>query len=55
MNLKSFFIILLVAFIVAIITLLVLRLFNFNDSNAIYGGVAGGIVGAILGARLKQQ
>lgn len=55
MNMKSFFVIVIVAITVAMITFLVLRLLNMSDSTAIIGGVIGAVVGAIIGGSLKSN
>jgi hypothetical protein len=55
MNKKSFFVIVIVAFTVAVITFLILRLFNLSDNTAIVGGVTGAVVGAIVGSRLNPS
>lgn len=55
MNTKKMFVVIIAAITLAVLTFLLLRLFNLNDNNAIIGGVAGGVVGAIIGGRLKDS
>lgn len=55
MSSKFFFVIVIVAITVAIITFLILRLLDMSDNKAIIGGGAGAVVGAVIGTRLKPS
>ncbi len=55
MKKTSFLTIILTASIVAVITVLLLRLFDIQQTTTIAGGVAGGIVGAIMGLKIKKK
>ena len=52
---KTLWVIVIVAITIAVITFLILRLFNMSDNTAIIGGVTGAIVGAVIGGRLKPS
>jgi hypothetical protein len=55
MNRKSFFVIVIVAITIAVITFLILRLLDMSDNTAIVGGIVGAVVGALIGTRLKPS
>lgn len=55
MSSKFFFVIVIVAITVSVITFLILRLLDMSDNTAIIGGVAGAVVGAVIGTRLKPS
>lgn len=55
MRLKSFYVIVLTAIIVSVITVSVLRILDFDNTITVAGGIAGAIIGSIIGKNLKSD
>lgn len=55
MKSQSVYVILLAAITAAVITFLLLRLFDVKDSTAIFGGISGAFVGGVIGSKVKSK